>query len=68
MMEYTQKDKDLGRWKVKPDILTPERRKEVNKRAVKWAEWIKLMLKKNKTDELKKGDSIDDTGKAEFFR
>lgn len=55
-MEYTQRDKDTGRWKVRPDILSPERRKEVNKSAAEWAEWIRLMIKGNKIEELKKGD------------
>jgi len=68
MVELTREDRDIGRWKVRPDILSPERRKEVNESAEKWAKWIRLMLKKNRTEELKKGDFDNDTGKAEFFR
>lgn len=68
MAEYTQKDRDIGRWKVRPDILTPERRKEVNESGAKWAKWIRLMLKKDRENELKKGDFDNDTGEAGFFK
>lgn len=68
MVEYTQKDRDIGRWKVRPDIVSPERRKEIQDSGAKWANWIRLMLKENRLKELKKGDFDSDTGKAEFFK
>lgn len=56
MVELTRKDRDIGRWEVRPDRLSKERRKEVNKSAEKWARWIREMLKTNRVKELKEGD------------
>ena len=62
MVEMTRKDRDIGQWVVRPDRLSKERRKEVNKSAEKWARWIRKMLRENKIKELKKGEFDSDTG------
>ena len=62
MVEMTRKDRDIAQWVVRPDRLSKERRKEVNKSAEKWARWIRKMLRENKIKELKKGEFDSDTG------